>query len=133
MSAKRRKRVTENPAQLRTELCGELKSLCESFAADGRLVPSDVEALRAWLRDSAGIGLPQDLRNVVSRVIVTGELTRDERRAIYGSVEVVDSVESAAALDAVASSLSGGPARRPWAFFVGVVGVVALAALLTYR
>ena len=129
MSAKRRKRVTANPAQLRAEL----ESLCESFAADGRLVPAEVEALRAWLRDSAGIGLPQELRNVVSRVIVTGRITGDERRAIHRSVKAVDSVESAAAVAAVASSLSGEPARRPWAIFVGVVGLVALAAMLTYR
>ena len=64
MSTKRRRPVAVDPAQLRAELL----SLCESFAADGRLVPSEVEALRAWLRDSAGSGLPQELRNVVSRV-----------------------------------------------------------------
>jgi len=130
---KRRRRITANPAQLRTELCAELKSLCESFAADGRLVLAEIEGLRTWLRDSAGVDLPQDLRNVVSRVIVTGELTADERRAIYGTLEVVEAAESSAAVAAVASLLSGAPARRPWAFFVGVVGLAALALMLTYR
>lgn len=114
--------------QVRAQLAADMLSLCDSLPTDRTLDATEVEALRTWLRDSAGHDLPQHLRNVVSRAIVTGRLTHDERHEVYRAVEPIRPPATGR------HALSGAPARAAWAtaaVFTGLIGLAALVAVLS--
>ena len=89
MPYKRHNRGVVTTPLLRSQLSAELVTLCEAIADERVLAPAEVEALRAWLKRSAGIDLPetQHLRNVISRVIVGGHMTRQECRDIFRALQ----------------------------------------------
>ena len=89
MTVKRRQATALTSAQLRAQAGAELSSLCESFGADGRLSSQQVEALRTWLKSAAWADVPQKLRFIVPRVIVTRQMSSDEYREIRQTLDAL--------------------------------------------
>jgi hypothetical protein len=122
MTVRRRKRHAGTGEQLRAELSAELLSLCESFGVGGSLAPQDVDALRAWLRDAAWSEFPQNVRNLVSHVIVAERMTRDEYRELYQAVAAAPPPRSVAPVHQF---------RVAVVAFAALVGLAGLAAVLS--
>lgn len=85
------RRVSLTKTQLESEIGAELLSLCQAVTADGSLSKEEVSSLREWLQEHKGEDLPaiSHLIPVVERIVADGQVTPDERRELFITVETV--------------------------------------------
>lgn len=86
----RSRRVSLTNVQRQSVAGAELLSLLQSATEDGSLSANEIEALRAWLVDSAA-ELPAHafLTKTVTAILADGVVTEDERRSLFLAIEKV--------------------------------------------
>jgi hypothetical protein len=90
-AARKRKRLSLPSATTDADTVNELIALLEGVTADGRIADDGISALRVWLAETTQHDLPgvELLRTTVAHVLQDGNVTEDERSALYKAIERV--------------------------------------------
>lgn len=85
------RRVSLTKLQRKTAVAIDLLDLCQAITEDGHLDETEIEALRGWLAENRGGGLPaiEFLSATVERILADGRVTPDEHRELYQAIEAV--------------------------------------------
>lgn len=107
-------RGTNTPAASRlkaTEACLELLAICDPISENGRLQPSEVAALNAWVAAYAtGALIPKEqIVATVQRIVSVGVITDSERVTLRSAI---DRLLPADTREAVRGGRTKGPSRR---------------------
>lgn len=83
------RRISITKLQRETAAAADLIALCQTITDDGRLSEEEVQALRKWLDDRRGSGLPaiEFLTETVKRVLADGKVTPEEQTELYLAIE----------------------------------------------
>lgn len=83
------RRTSITKLQRETAAAADLIALCQTITEDGRLSEEEIHALRRWLDERRGSGLPaiEFLTETVNRILADGKITPEEQTELYLAIE----------------------------------------------